>query len=262
MNMWRHLRELLAARELLFALVRRDVLAKYKQAFMGVMWAILQPLVLMVMFTMVFSRFARVPSEGIPYTIFAYTALLPWGFFAGGIAAACGSIVGNTSLIIKIRMPTDVFPFSAILARGVDLAISTVVFIGMMLIYHVSPNMTMLWVVPLMLTQLLLMAGIGLLLSSMAVFYRDINFGIGMFMQMWMFASPVAYPISIVPERYLGIYMLNPMVTIMDGYRKAVLHAEVPDLERLGVVFVAASILFIFSYWFFKHQEGKFADLI
>jgi len=262
LNIFNQLKTLIAARELLFALARRDVLAKYKQAFIGIMWAVLQPLVLMVMFTMVFSHFAKVPSEGIPYPIFSYTALLPWGFFSGGISAACSSIVGNSTLIIKIKMPTDVFPFSAILARGVDLVISSTIFIGMMLIYHVSPNMTMLWVVPLMLTQLLLMAGIGLLLSSMAVFYRDINFGIGMFMQMWMFASPVAYPISIVPERYLGIYMLNPMVTIMDGYRKAVLHAEVPDLERLGVIFVAATVFFVFSYLFFKHQEGKFADLI
>ena len=262
MNIWSALRTLIAARELLFALVRRDVLAKYKQAFMGIMWAILQPLVLMVMFTMVFSRFAKVPSEGIPYPIFTYTALLPWGFFSGGIAAACGSVVGNTSLIIKIKMPTEVFPFSAIVARSVDLAVSTVVFIGMMLIYRISPNMTMLWIIPLMLIQFLMMAGIGLFLSSLAVFYRDINFGIGMFMQMWMFASPVAYPISIVPEKYLGLYMLNPMATIMDGYRKAILHAEVPDLERLGVVFVAASVFFVFSYWFFKTQEGKFADLI
>lgn len=256
------MKELIAARELLFAVAGRDVRAKYKQAFIGIAWAVLQPLALMVMFTIVFSQFARVPSEGIPYPLFSYTALLPWGFFSGGISGGCSSIVGNASLITKIRIPTEVFPLGAIMARGVDLGISSLIFLVMMLIYQVPPNLQILWVLPLMAIQLLLMMGISLFLSALAVFYRDISFGVGLLMQMWMFASPVAYPISIVPEPYLGIYMLNPMASIMDGYRKAVLHATEPDLWRLGWILLVAVVLFLLSYWFFKAQEGKFADLV
>lgn len=261
-NIFTQLRTLIAAHELLFAVAGRDIRAKYKQAFIGFAWAVLQPLALMVMFTLVFSRFAKIPSDNIPYPIFSYTALLPWGFFSGGIASAAGSIIGNTSLITKIRMPREVFPLGAILARGFDLGISLVIFIAMMLLYKVTITIHILWVLPLLIIQVLLMLAIGLLLSSLEVFYRDINFGIGLFMQVWMFASPVAYPISIVPERYLGIYMLNPMVAIMDGYRKAVLQGSVPDLVNLFWVFTATTVGLFFCYWFFKSQEGKFADFI
>jgi lipopolysaccharide transport system permease protein len=254
--------ELVAAREILFAIVGRDVRAKYKQAFMGIVWAVLQPLAMMAMFTLVFSLFARIPSEGIPYPLFAYTALLPWGFFSGGITSASTSIVGNTSLITKIRMPTEVFPFGAIMARGVDLGISSTIFFAMMLIYQVPPNIQMFWLLPLLITQLFLMMAISLFLSALAVFYRDITFGIGLFMQMWMFASPVAYPISIVPDRYMWLYMLNPIATIMDGYRRVILHATSPDLGSLSWILLVSVIICILCYKFFKIQEGKFADLI
>lgn len=262
MNIVTQLKTLITARELLFAVAGRDIRAKYKQAFIGIAWAVLQPLALMVMFTLVFSRFAKVPSENIPYPIFSYTALLPWGFFSGGISSACGSIIGNTSLITKIRMPKEVFPLGAILARGFDLGISLLIFMAMMMLYQITITIQILWVIPLLIIQVLLMMAIGLFLSTLAVFYRDINFGIGLFLQMWMFASPVAYPISIVPEKYLGVYMLNPMVAIMDGYRKAVLHGTVPNLENLLWVLIFALVILSISYWFFKSQEGRFADLI
>ena len=262
MSIFVHIRELITARELLLAIAGRDIRAKYKQAFIGIAWAVIQPLALMVMFTIVFSIFAKIPSEGIPYPIFAYVALLPWGFFSGGISSACGSIIGNASLITKVRMPTEVFPLAAIMARGVDLGISATIFLVMMLIYKITPDFHMLWVIPLLLIQVLLMMGISLFLSAIAVFYRDISFGIGIVMQMWMFLSPVAYPISIVPERYLKLYMLNPMATIIDGYRKIVLHGTVPNLESLTWIFLVSVVVIVLSYSFFKAQEGKFADLV
>ena len=262
MNLRKNLKELTAAHEILLALTARDIRAKYKQAFVGFTWAIIQPLALMTMFTLVFSRFAKIPSEGVPYPIFSYIGIIPWGFFSGGISVACSSIVANSSLITKIRMPKEVFPFAAILARGVDLAVSCVILIAMMLLFDVSFGVRILWVIPLLMVQLVFMMGISLFLSSFTVFYRDINFGIGLLMQMWMFASPVAYPTSIVPDSYLGIYMLNPMATIIDGYRKAVLHNTVPDLSSVGWISAISITLFVLSYWFFKSQESKFADLI
>ena len=262
LNILKHFRQVGVSHDLLFAIAGRAVRVKYKQAFMGIGWAVAVPLAQVVMFTLVFSVFAKVPSEGIPYPIFAYAALLPWTFFSSGISSAVGSIVGNASLITKVRMPTEVFPFGEIIARGVDLGISSIIFFGLMVIYQVPLNVQVLWLVPLLAIQVLLMVSLSLFLSAIAVFYRDVSFAIPLVMQMWMFVSPVAYPISIVPERYLRLYMLNPMVSIMDGYRKAVLHATIPDVGRLGWIFLVAIVMLVLSYWFFKAQEGKFADLV
>ena len=262
MNLRSNLKDLFIAQEILFALAARDIKAKYKQAFAGFIWAIFQPLVLMLLFTVVFSRFARIPSEGVAYPIFSYIAILPWSFFSGGVTAACGSIVSNSSLITKIRMPKEVFPFAAILARGVDLGISGIIFVFMLLFFDISFGLKILWLIPLLFVQIIFMMGISLFLSSLAVFYRDINFGIGLLMQAWMFLSPVAYPLNIVPKNYIGLYMLNPMVTIIDGYRKAILHNVMPDLNNLGLVLATSLGLLFLSYWFFKTLEGKFADLI
>ena len=262
MNVWEHLKELVSARELLLAIAARSVQVRYKQSFLGIAWAIMQPLAQMLVFTLVFSWFAKVPSEGIPYPIFAYSALLPWSFFASSISTAASSIVGNASLITKVRLPTEVFPFGAVLARGVDLAIASLIFLAMMVIYQVPPTLHLLWLFPLLLIQVLLTMAIGLFLSAIDVFYRDIDFAVGLVMQLWMYISPVAYPVSLVPEPYQGLYMLNPMVPIIDGYRRAILHATPPDWIRLAWVTVATLLFLILAYWFFKAQEREFADVV
>lgn len=262
LNTWKHVYELLAARELLFAIAGRSVQARYKQSFLGIAWAVIQPLVQMLVFTLVFSLFARVPSEGIPYPIFAFSTLLPWSFFSASISTATSSIVDNASLITKVHLPTEVFPLGTIMARGVDLGIASIIFLAMMVFYRVSPTVHLLWLIPLMLIQLFLMVGICLFLAAIDVFYRDIAFAIGLVMQLWMYLSPIAYPVSIVPEQYLGLYMLNPMASIMDGYRKAILHATAPDWGTLAWVALAVAVLFILAYWFFKAQEEEFADVV
>jgi lipopolysaccharide transport system permease protein len=262
LNICKHIKDLTGSHELLFAIAGRSVRVKYKQSFLGIAWAVVQPLAQVVVFTLVFSVFAKIPSEGIPYPIFAYTALLPWSFFSTGISSAASSIVGNASLVTKVRLPTEIFPFGAILARSVDLGISSAILLGMMLLYRVPLNVHMMLLIPLLLIQLLLMMALSLFLSAIDVFYRDINFAIGMVMQMWMFTSPVAYPISIVPDRYRGLYMLNPMASIMDGYRKVILHATGPDWGALAWVALVSAVMLILSYWFFKVQEGKFADMV
>ena len=254
--------ELVGARELLFAIASTSVRIRYKQSFLGIVWAVGQPLAQMALFTLVFSVFAKVPSEGIPYPIFAYTALLPWTFFSTGISSAASSIVGNAALITKIRLPTEVFPLGAIMARLIDFGISSAILLGMMLLYQVPPSVHMLWLIPLMVIQLLLMIAISLFLSAINVFYRDINFAVGLVMQMWMFGSPVVYPISIVPERYQRFYMLNPMASILGSYRKALLQATIPDVGRLGWILLVSIAILVVSYWFFKVQENKFADMV
>ena len=262
LNIWKHVKELVAARELLFAIAGRSVRARYKQSFLGIAWAVVQPLVQMLVFTLVFSLFARVPSEGVPYPIFAYSALLPWSFFSSSVSTAASSIVGNASLITKVRLPAEVFPFGVILARGMDLGVASIIFLVMMVIYRVPLSVHIVWLVPLLLIQLLLKMGVCLLLSAIDVFYRDVDFAIGLVMQLWMYVSPVAYAIIVVPERYRGLYMLNPMASIMDGYRKAILHGTMPEWGTLAWVALAAAVLFVLAYWFFKVQERKFADIV
>jgi len=169
---------------------------------------------------------------------------------------------GNASLITKVRLPTEVFPLATILARGMDLVIASMIFLAMMIFYQVPPTVHLLWLIPLLFIQLLLMVGICLFLAAIDVFYRDIDFAIGLVMQLWMYLSPIAYPVSIIPERYRGVYMLNPMTPIMDGYRKATLHATTPDWNRLIWVVLVAVVILILAYWFFKAREREFADIV
>jgi len=249
-------------RELLLMWTLRDVKVRYKQSFVGIGWAVLQPLSLMLMFTLVFSLIVRVPTGDVPYPLFSYTAVLPWTFFATAISMGVPSLVSNMNLVTKVRMPREVLPVATVLASLVDFAIASLVFVGLLIFYRVSLHWTALWVLPLLVIQIVLTFGVVLLGSSLNVIYRDIRFLVPLGMQLWMYASPIIYPVDLVPERLQPFYFLNPMAGIIEGYRLALLEGLPPNLGAVGLSLVVSIIVLIFGYRTFKRLEPVFADLI
>ena len=210
-------------RELLYFLVWRDLKVRYKQTVIGAGWAILQPLMTMAIFTVVFGTFAKIPSDGIPYPIFAYSALLPWNLFANSLSRGGTSIVGNAQLISKIYFPRLLLPLSGILSPIVDFAISFVILVIMMIWFGTVPGWGVLALPLFLLLALLTALAVGLWLSALNVRYRDVGYAIPFLIQLWMFASPIAYPVSLVPEKWRMLYSLNPMVGVIEGFRWALL---------------------------------------
>lgn len=255
-----HLSSLFEYRELLWILSLKEIKIRYKEAALGIAWAILQPLALMVVFTVIFSHFARLPSDGVPYPIFVFSALVPWTFFASSLTSAISSLERNVGLITKIYFPREIFPLAAILGASIDFAIAFLLFIGMLVFYKVSPTFNILFFFPIVFIQVTLMAGMSLFLAGVNVFYRDVRFVIPLVIQVWMFASPVIYPLSLVPEKWRALYMLNPMAGIIDSYRRALLQGVPPDLQYLGYSLFIAGILLTIAYWYFKKIEMLLAD--
>ncbi len=255
-------RDVLRARELLMMWTLRDVKVRYKQSVVGIGWAVLQPLSLMLIFTLVFSFIVSVPTGDIPYPLFSYTAVLPWTFFATSIAMGVPSLVSNMNLVTKVRMPREILPMATVLASLVDFAIASLVFVGMIIFYRVSLHWTALWVFPLLGIQIILTVGVVLLGSSLNVLYRDIRFIVPLATQLWMYASPVIYPVDLVPEQLLPIYYLNPMAGIIEGYRLAILEGLPPNLPAVGLSLVVSTVILVLGYRTFKRLEPVFADLI
>ena len=254
-NLWRH-------RDLVVSLALRDIKARYKQTALGVAWAVLQPLSMMLIFTLVFSLFAKVPSDGLPYPIFAYSALLFWTFFGATISGGTASMVQNAALIRKIYFPRETLLVAVMIAAAVDLLIASSIFVGMLIYYQVALTWTALWVMPLVLMQMALALGVVSLTSALHVNYRDIGHGLPLLVQIWMFATPVAYPMTVVPEWLRPLYVLNPMAPIIDGYRRAILHGQGPDLAALAVSAVVIVCLTATTLTIFKRAERTFADVI
>jgi len=257
-----NLRTLWAFREFLWMWSLREIKIRYKQSFLGAAWAILQPLALMVVFTIVFSVFARVPTDGLPYPVFSYIALLPWTFFSASISFAIPSLVNNMNLVTKIYFPREVLPIAAVVAAFLDFLIAAVVFVGLLIFYKVPLQSTMLWIPFLLALQIVLTLGVVLPASALVVWYRDIRFVVPLGLQLWMYASPVIYPASLVPERWRSLYMLNPMAVLIDSYRRVVLYGESPSLVYLGVSVAIALVLLLAGYAYFKRSEVLFADVI
>ena len=257
-----NLRLLFEYRELLYTWTLREIKARYRQSVLGFGWALVQPVFQMIVITIIFGNFLRVPSGDAPYPVFAYAALLPWTLFSGSITAAVPSILNNMSLVKKIYFPREILPLSAVLARLVDFVIATTVFIGLLIWYEIPLHATVVYVPFLLLIQILLAAGVSLLGAAVTVFVRDISFAIPLAMQIWMYATPVIYPLSEVPERWRTLYMLNPMAGIIDSYRRVVLNGEMPDLTLLGVSALLSLLLFAVSYLYFKRLEMAMSDII
>jgi len=256
------LHELWTYRELLYFLIWRDVKVRYKQTVIGAAWAVLQPLSAMVLFTVVFSMFAKIPSDGLPYPVFAYVALLPWNFFSSALNRSGSSIVGQASLISKVYFPRLIVPLSATLSGIVDFAIAFVLLIGMMVWFGLVPTWKLVTLPLFLLLALLTALAIGLWMSALNVRYRDVGHTIPFLTQFWMFASPVAYPISVVPEKWRLLYSLNPLVGVIEGFRWALRGTASPDFATLGVSAFVGRLLLLAGAVYFKRMERTFADVV
>jgi lipopolysaccharide transport system permease protein len=257
-----HLRELYAHRDLLLLWTLRDVKVRYKQSLLGAAWAVIQPLTIMVVFTLVFSVFAKIPSDGVPYPLFSFSALVPWTLLSTAMTVAVPSLVNNMNLVTKTYFPREILPLAAVAAALVDFGIATVIFVAMLVVYR-SPIGLAVVVVPLLLVvQLTLTLGITLWAAALNVFYRDLRFVVPLGLQLWMYATPIIYPLSLVPARYRALYLLNPMASIIDGYRAALLHNTFPSGPPLLAGTLVSVAIFVLGYRYFKHAEPQFADLI
>lgn len=253
--LWQH-------RELIQSLVFRDIRSRYKQSVLGIAWALLQPLAMTAVFTVVMSIIARVPTGGIPYPIFAYIAMLPWTFFSGGLTSGTECLVGNFNLITKIYFPREVFPIAAVLGKTVDLGLGILVLIPLFFAYHVSVTPWALMVIPVLIIQIGFLLGITFIFSSANLFYRDIRHVMPLLVQVWMYLTPIIYGLDMVPKKYLALYMLNPLVAIMDTYRRCALQGQPPMWNNLGYSAVFSIVTLVVGYWMFKRLEPKFAETI
>lgn len=255
------LRDLWAYRELLYFLTWRDVKVRYKQTELGVAWAIIQPLLTMLIFTIFFGRLAGVPSDNIPYPIFAYAGLLPWTFFANAISNSGNSLVGSANLITKVYFPRMIIPGAAVAAGLVDFAIAFIILVLLMIYYEVALTLNILMFPVVVLLTTLLALGMGMWLSALNVKYRDVRFALPFLIQLWMFVSPVIYPASFVPARLRWVLSLNPLTGIIEAYRSALFGLPF-KWTALGLSAVITSILLIYSSYSFRRMEQSFADLV
>jgi lipopolysaccharide transport system permease protein len=257
-----YLKELYRFRELLWRWTLREIGIRYKQSVLGVVWAILQPLAMMAMFTLVFSLLVQMPADDLPYPLFSYTALLPWTFFQTSVSFGVPSLVNNLNLVTKTYFPREILPLGAIGAAFFDFLIASTIFLFMFLFYRVPLSWTAAWVPLLLALQVLLTAGVTLLGAAIIVLYRDVRFVVPLGLQLWLYATPVIYPVSLVPEPLRPYYLLNPMAGIIDSYRRVILYGQSPIWEQLGPSVVVVLALFLFGYQVFKRLEVSFADII
>ena len=256
------LKELWEYRDLLFFLAWRDISVRYKQTALGAAWAIIQPFFSMVVFSLFFGQLAKIPSDGVPYPIFSYTAMLPWTYFSSAMTNSSNSLVGSSNLLTKVYFPRLVIPLASVLPAVVDFAIAFVVLLGMMVFYHIAPTWNLVWLPAFLLLALVTALGVGLWLSAMNVKYRDIRYVIPFLVQFWMFASPVTYPASMVPVQWRMLYGLNPMAGVIEGFRWALLGTNTAPGPIIAASVVAALFLLISGAFYFRRMERTFADVV
>ncbi len=254
-------RELWAYRELLYFLAWRDVKVRYKQTVLGAAWAIVQPVATMVVFTLFFGKLAGIPADGAPYPIFVYAGLLPWTFFANAVTASGDSLVANSSLITKVYFPRVLIPGAAVAAGLVDFAISAAVLLIMMPLYAAPMTARMLMAVPLLALTAMAALAFGMLIAALNVRYRDARYAVPFAIQLWMFLTPVIYPVSIVPSRWRWMLFLNPMSGLIQGYRSALL-GRAFDLAGLAAAAVITVLMLAWSGFVFRRMERSFADVV
>lgn len=257
-----NLRDLWLYRELILFMTWRDLKVRYKQTLLGASWAVLQPFLTMVVFSIFFGNLANVPSDGVPYPIFSYTALIPWTLFSKALHDASRSLVASSHMITKVYFPRMILPLASVLAGVVDFLIAFVVLIGMMIFYGIYPTSNI-WALPLFLLLALVTAvGVGLWLSALNVLYRDINYVLPFLTQFWMFLTPIAYPSSMVPQKFQTLYALNPMTGVVEGFRWALLGTgQAPGAMTL-VSSAVALVLLISGMFYFRRMERQFADMV
>ena len=254
-DLWEH-------RELLYFLTWRDVKVRYKQTLLGVTWAILQPLATMLVFSLFFGRLARMPSEGVPYPLFAFTALVPWTFFANGLTQAANSVVLNQNLVTKIYFPRLAIPIATVLAGAVDFVLAFLLLVVLMVYYGVPVSPRMLWIVPFSLLALLTALGVGFWLAALNVQYRDVRYTVPFLVQLWLFATPIAYPSTLLGEPWRTVYGINPMVGVVEGSRWAMIGTGTGPGPMVGVSAVVALLLTVSGAAYFRRMEQTFADVV
>jgi lipopolysaccharide transport system permease protein len=256
------LHELWEYRELLYFLVWRDIKVRYKQTVLGIAWAIIQPFFTMVVFSVFFGRLAKIPSDGVPYPIFSYAALVPWTFFAHGLGHASNSLVGSANLIKKIYFPRLAVPIASVTSGIPDFFVAFTVLLAMMLYYGIVPTVNLLWIPLLLLLALVTSLGVGLWLSAMNVRFRDVRYIVPFLTQLWLFATPVAYPSSLLSEPWRTLYGLNPMVGVVEGFRWALLGTDTaPGLIIIVSALISLALL-VGGAFYFRRLERTFADTV
>jgi lipopolysaccharide transport system permease protein len=256
------LREIWRYRELLYFLTWRDIKVRYKQTVLGASWAILQPFLTMVVFTLFFGGLANIGSDGVPYPIFSYAALVPWTFFANSLNQAANSLVSSANLITKVYFPRLIIPVATVLSGVVDFSLAFLVLIGMMLFYGISPTVAVFWLPAFLLLAFATALGVGLWLAAINAQFRDVRYVMPFIVQFWLFISPVIYPASEIPEAWRSLYAVNPMVGVIEGFRWALLGTTTAPGPMILVSGIVAAVTLVSGSFYFRRLERVFADLI
>jgi lipopolysaccharide transport system permease protein len=262
LNLFAALSQLVRYRDLLYTLSLHRVRVRYKQTLLGISWAILQPLSVMVLFTFIFSVIAKMPSEGAPYAVFSYTALLPWTFFSTALATGSNSLLSNSQLITKVYFPREILPLTYVIAALVDFMIASSVLVGLLLYYKIPLTANAAYgflIVPIL---MLFVTAMALFFSATQLRYRDIGIAMPLLLQVWMFATPVIYPLGAVPGRLRPFYSLNPTVSTVENFRRCILYGEAPDFHALAVAALISTALLAGAYLYFKRVEATMADIL
>lgn len=249
-------------RELLSELTKREIKQRYKQSVLGYAWVILNPLIQMIVMAFVFSLIMRIPDLGVPYSIFLYAGLLPWTLFVNSITGASGALVGNAGLLTKIYFPREIFIASTLIAKLVDFFLASTVFIAFMIYFQIPLTWNVLWFFPILAIQMLFTYALSLFVAAANLFYRDIQYIVGLGLLVWMYLTPVIYPTELFPPQYQWIFKLNPMAVFINAYREILLAGGSPNLTSLSIALVLSIVLFLIFYRLFKKLEGVFADVV
>src|ERR1041384_5329637 len=261
-NLRNDLRKLVRYRDLLYTLSVHRIKVRYKQSILGVSWAIIQPLAMVLILTVIFSLIVRMPSEGVPYALFAYVALLPWNYLATCLTSSTNRLVSHAHLITKVYFPREILPLTYIAASLFDFLIASTVVVGLLIYYRVPLTLNVLYVLPIMIILTLFITAAALVLSAVQVRFRDVGVAVPVALQVWMFASPVLYPLAAVPVRLRPLYELNPMAGIIESLRSVVLHGTGPDIGVLSLSAIISIVLLLISYGYFKRVESTMADVV
>ncbi len=256
------LRELWRARETALVFAWRDVKVRYKQSLIGIAWAVLQPFLTMVVFTIIFGKFAKFPAQGQPYQVFVYTGLLPWAFFATALTQISGSVLSNRQLVQKVYFPRLILPLSGVLVPAVDFLFSSVVLVGIMLWFHIHFRLTILLAPAFLLLLMLTALGIGAIFATWNVRFRDVPYVLPFLVQIWLYVSPVIYPSAAIPDKYQLVLAFNPVVAAITGFRWALLGTPAPTGLELGLGIASALLLVLIGFWVYRRGEARFADTL
>jgi lipopolysaccharide transport system permease protein len=252
-------------RELLAQITQREIKSRYKQSVLGYFWVILNPLIQMIVMSFVFSTIMRIPThanQNIPYIVFLYTAMLPWTLFANTVSSSANSLVSNSSLITKVYFPRSIFPIATLLSKIVDFLFASLILIVFMFIFKIPFTPNALWFIPIFLIQQIFTLGLSFFFAAANLFYRDIQYLLGLVLMLWMYLTPIIYPIEIIPDRYHVFFKLNPMSVLTNAYRQCILGGGAPNLLNLSLTLILSLLTLIFCFRVFKKWEKNFADIV